>query len=175
MHSVAVMNLLRQRALPDTDMSSPGQVLGTLNAMFQMEQHADMYFTMWYGVYDTISRRLEFASAGHHPAYLVPADRSETIAMRTRGSLVGAAPGKIYGSDSVIVPPGASIYLFSDGVFEIVTNDGVQWALADFLPLILQSPIGGVSESERLFRAVKSMTPSGDFDDDFSLVVMTFD
>ena len=175
MHSVAVMNLLRQRALPDTDMSRPGQVLGALNAMFQMERHADMYFTMWYGVYDTLSRRLEFASAGHHPAYLVPADRSQAISMRTANGLVGAVPGKQYGSDSVIAPPGASIYLFSDGVFEIVTNDGVQWSLADFLPLILQPPLAGVSESERLFRAVKGRTPSGEFDDDFSLVVLTFD
>jgi sigma-B regulation protein RsbU (phosphoserine phosphatase) len=175
MHSVAVMNLLRQRALPSTNMSNPAQVLAALNAMFQMETHADMYFTMWYGVYDRVSRRLDFASAGHHPGYLTPADRGEAIAMRTRNGLIGADPETTYKADSVIVPPGASIYLFSDGVFEIVTNDGVQWALADFLPLILQPPIDGVSESERLFRAVKSMTPSGDFDDDFSLVVMTFD
>jgi sigma-B regulation protein RsbU (phosphoserine phosphatase) len=95
--------------------------------------------------------------------------------MRTANGLVGAVPGKQYGSDSVIAPPGASIYLFSDGVFEIVTNDGVQWSLADFLPLILQPPLAGVSESERLFRAVKGRTPSGEFDDDFSLVVLTFD
>ncbi len=175
MHSVAVMNLLRQKALPDTDMSRPGQVLVTLNAMFQMDRHADMYFTMWYGVYDTVTRRLEFASGGHHPAYLVPGDRSAAIAMRTRNSLVGAVPGKIYTSDSLVVPSGASIYLFSDGVFEIVTKDGVQWSLADFLPLIQQPPVEGVSESERLFRSVKGMVPSGEFDDDFSLVVLTFD
>jgi hypothetical protein len=175
MHSVAVMNLLRQQALPGTDMLAPGEVLSTLNAMFQMEHHANMYFTMWYGVFDTVSRRLEFASAGHHPAYLVPADRSEAIPMQTRSSLVGAIPGKTYASDSLIVPPGASVYLFSDGVFEIVTNDGVQWALADFLPLILQPPVEGASESERLFRSVKDMTPSGEFDDDFSLVVLAFD
>lgn len=174
MHSVAVMNLLRQRALPQTDMSRPGQVLRTLNAMFQMERHADMYFTMWYGVFDTLTRRLEFASAGHHPAYLVPADKSEAVALQKRGSLVGAMPGKSYDSDSVVLPPGASIYLFSDGVFEIVTNDGLQWGLADFVPLTLHPALPGLSESERLFRAVRDMTPSGEFDDDFSLVVASF-
>ncbi len=175
MHSVAVMNLLRQRALPSTDMADPGQVLATLNAMFQMDRHAEMYFTMWYGVYDTDSRRLRFASAGHHAGYLLLADRSQAIALRTRNGLIGALPGKTYVSDTVTVPPGSSLYLFSDGVFEIVTNDGLQWGLLDFLPLIPKAPVPGLTESERLYREVRSVARPGGLDDDFSLVVMTFD
>ena len=175
LHSVAVMNLLRQRALPNTDMRDPGQVLQTLNNMFQMESHAEMYFTMWYGVYDAVSRRLDFGSAGHHPGYLVPADRSEAIPLRTKNGLVGAVPGKAYTSDSVIVPAGASIYLFSDGVFEIITKTGAQWGLADFVPLLTAPLAEGLTESERLFRAVRETSRPGELDDDFSLVVMTFD
>jgi len=45
-------------------------VLGRLNAMFQMENHNGMFFTIWYGVYDRATE-LVYASAGHHPAYLV--------------------------------------------------------------------------------------------------------
>lgn len=175
MHSVAVMNLLRQRALPDTDMSRPAQVLATLNRMFPMERHADMYFTMWYGVYDTLTRRLDFASAGHHPAYLVPMGRGEAIAMQTRNGLVGAAPETRYKADAITVPPGASIYLFSDGVFEIVTIDGIEWRLRDFLPLLLEAPVEGFSEPERLFQDVRRMARPGGLNDDFSLVVLTFE
>jgi serine phosphatase RsbU (regulator of sigma subunit) len=174
MHSVAVMNLLRQRALPHTDMADPSQVLACLNAMFQMDRHAEMYFTMWYGVYDLASRRLDFASAGHHPAYLVPADRSQALPLRTRNGLIGATPGKTYVRDSVVVPSGASIYLFSDGVFEIVTKQGVQWALQGFLPLMQQPLEDGLTEPERLYRAVRGLARPGGLDDDFSLVVVTF-
>lgn len=175
LHSVSVMNILRQRALPNVDMTKPGEVLTALNAMFQMDSHAGMYFTIWYGVYDTVTRRLDFASGGHHPAFVVPADRAEAIPMRTRNPMIGAVPGRVYAADSATVPPGASIYLFSDGVFEIVTIDGVQWGLQDFLPLILEAPVEGVSECQRLFRAVTRASRPGGFDDDFSLVVMTFD
>lgn len=175
LHSVTVMNILRQRALPNVDMTKPGEVLAALNAMFQMETHAGMYFTMWYGVYDTSTRRLDFASGGHHPAFLVPEDRSEAVAMRTRNPMIGAMPGRAYAADQITVPPGASIYLFSDGVFEIVTIDGLQWRLQDFLPLILEPPVEGVSECQRLFRAVTRASRPGGLDDDFSLVVMTFD
>jgi serine phosphatase RsbU (regulator of sigma subunit) len=174
MHSVAVMNLLRQRALPATDLSKPGEVLTTLNAMFQMEDHAGMYFTMWYGVFDANSRRLDYASAGHHPAYLRVGDRDEVVPLRTRNGLIGAVPGKSYIADTVVVPPGGSIYLFSDGVFEIVTVDGVQWRLENFLPLISKPPIPGLTECQRLFREVADIARPGGLDDDFSLVVLTF-
>ena len=175
MHSVAVMNVLRQKALPNTDMTDPGQVLTTLNAMFQMENHADMYFTIWYGVYDSETRKLDFSSAGHHPAYMMSHDRGEPAALGARNPMIGAFPNKNYAADSVIVPPGASVYLFSDGVFEIVTIDEVQWELDDFLALLPQPPAEGVSECERLYKAVTTAARPGGLDDDFSLVVMTFD
>ncbi len=51
MHSVTVMNVLRQRALPGVDFGNPAAVLTSLNARFQMDSHNGLYFTMWYGVY----------------------------------------------------------------------------------------------------------------------------
>ena len=80
MHSVSVLNVLRQRAIPQTDFKDPVQVITNLNAMFQMDRHDDQYFTMWYGVYDALDRTLTYASAGHHPAYLVAPDRAERAA-----------------------------------------------------------------------------------------------
>jgi serine phosphatase RsbU (regulator of sigma subunit) len=176
MHSVAVMNLLRQRAfLPGTDLSQPAQVLTALNAMFPMDINAGMYFTMWYGVYDKITRRLDFASAGHHPAYLVAADRSAAVPLKTRNVMIGTMPDTTYRSDSTEIPPGASLYLFSDGVFEIVTIDGVEWSLGDFIPALTKPPVEGLSEAKRLLAEVNRVARPGGLDDDFSLVVLTFD
>ena len=54
--------------------------------------------------------------------------------------MIGAMPDLSYKQEGVQLPEGASIFLFSDGVFEIVTNDGQQWTLQDFLPLLLKPP-----------------------------------
>ncbi len=176
MHSVTVMNLLRQRTfLPNTDLTQPAQVLTALNSMFPMDINAGMYFTMWYGVYDRVTRRLDFASAGHHPAYLVPMDRSGAVPLKTRNVMIGTMPEITYRADSTQVPPGASLYLFSDGVFEIVTIDGVQWRLGDFLPALVKPPVEGLSEAKRLLAEVNRVSRPGGLDDDFSLVVLTFD
>jgi serine phosphatase RsbU (regulator of sigma subunit) len=175
MHSVAVMNLLRQRAVPGANMAKPEEVLLALNAMFPMEEHAGMYFTMWYGVYDGTSRKLRFASAGHHPAFLIPPERREAIALRTRSGLVGADPGTVYRTDTIPVPPGGSIYLFSDGVFEIVTKDGIEWGLSDFVPRLLEPRSPDAGECQRLYKQVRSLAHAGSLEDDFSLLVVNFD
>jgi hypothetical protein len=174
MHSAAVMNQLRQRSLPATDMTSPAQVLSTLNKLFQMEEHAGLYFTIWYGVFDTRTRRLDYASGGHHPAYLLPADRSQAMPMATRNVVIGALPGMGYKQASADVPPGASLYIFSDGVFEIIDGNGAQWTIDNFLNLMLQPPPDGIGESQRLYQAVRREHPAP-LDDDFSLLVLTFD
>ena len=175
MHGVAVMNLLRQKALPGADLTKPDQVLAALNAAFPMEAHAGMYFTMWCGVYDKATRQLDFASAGHHPGFLVPATRGEALALRTRNGPIGTDPPAGFRADKVTVPEGANLYLFSDGVFEIVTKDGVEWGLSDFLPLLPGPPMPGMGECQRLYRGVRGLAQSGSLDDDFTLLVLTFD
>src|SRR3974377_863444 len=67
------------------------------------------------------------ASPGLHPAYLVPRERNEGVPLQTRNLVIGASPDTAFKSDTVQVPPGATFYLFSDGVFEITTADGHQW------------------------------------------------
>lgn len=56
--SVSVINVLRSHALPDTDFRDPQQVLLALNNTFPGEQHNDMFFTIWYGVYNYVSELL---------------------------------------------------------------------------------------------------------------------
>lgn len=175
MHSVAIMNLLRQRGLLKTDIADPVQVLTTLNRTFPMEEHAGMYFSLWYGIYDVATRQLTYATAGHHPGFLVPSDREKAIALRTRCGLIGVDPETKYFSATMEVPHGASLYLFSDGVFEFVTKDGVEWGLSDLIPYLILPPVSGTPESRRLYHDVRSLAQPGGLDDDFSLLVLHFE
>ncbi len=174
MHSVSVMNVMRQRALPGCDFHDPADVLRSLNAMFQMELHDGMYFTVWYGVYDARTRTLRYASAGHHASYLVAVDRSSFSALRTRNLVIGAMPQAQFTASAVGVPPDSTLYVFSDGVFEVRDAQGAQLGLDDFLPLLRQpaAPEGG--EAARLLAAVRARARPGGFEDDFTLLAVTF-
>jgi serine phosphatase RsbU (regulator of sigma subunit) len=174
MLSVSILNVLRQLALPGTDFGRPGEVLSRLNAMFQMEHHNGMFFTIWYGVYNRLDRMMVYSSGGHHPAYLVPADRKQLGPLATRGPLIGATDDARFPEAHVRIPAGSSLHIFSDGVFEIADRQGRQLGLNDFLPLLSQPAVEGRSEPQRLYQTVRNTARPGPLDDDFSYLVIKF-
>lgn len=175
MHSVSLLNVLRQRALPGVDFGNPSQVLRALNGRFPMDEHDGMFFTAWYGVYSVGSRRLAYACAGHHAGRLY-ADGAAPAALRTPGPMIGALPEARYAAAHADVPRGARLYLFSDGAFETTAPDGRDHALDEFLPLLdagACAPLRG--EAERVYREVRARARPGPLADDFSLLVADFD
>jgi serine phosphatase RsbU (regulator of sigma subunit) len=174
MHSVTVLNVLRQRALPDVDFKDPAAVLSSLNARFPMDSHDGLYFTMWYGVYHTADRTLAYGSAGHGPAFLVPRDRHETHPLGTPAVMIGVLPDQTYEVQQTTVPPGSILYLFSDGAYEIVTKEGERWDLANFLPLLTEPAVPDEPDADRVYQAVRQAAAPGPLEDDFSLIALTF-
>jgi serine phosphatase RsbU (regulator of sigma subunit) len=174
MLAVAVMNVLRQRALPDTDFGRPAEVARGLNAMFGMEQHSFMFFTLWYGVIDTRRRVMDYCSAGHHPAVMLSRDRRHMASLHTPNLPVGVDADARFAEASAPIGEGQTLYLFSDGVFEVVTAAGGRWELDDFLRLIPGPRVSGMTEPERLRQLVRRAARKGPFDDDFSLLTVAF-
>jgi serine phosphatase RsbU (regulator of sigma subunit) len=174
MHSVSVLNVLRQRGLLQVDPTDPSSVLASLNSRFQMDVHNGLFFTMWYGVYRPRDRSLVCGAAGHHAAYLVPSDRSAAQPLGTSNLMIGAMPDVDYEVERTTLPAGSVVYLFSDGAFEIETKDDERWTMADFLPLLLKPSTAGASEAERVYRLVRQAARPGPLDDDFSLMVLSF-
>ena len=130
-----------------------------------------MFFTIWYGVLDQRSGNLDFASAGHHPAYVLRG--GALVPLHTPNLVIGAMPEVPFTAGEARLAAGEKLYLFSDGVFEIVTRDGLDWGLPEFLELLGRPHDANVSEPEHLFKVVRGLARDGPLDDDFSIVVAT--
>jgi len=115
--SVAVGNMLRNRALPGVDFTRPAEVLSALNAAFPLERTDGKFLTAWYGVFDAADRSLTFAAAGHHPALLVP-PTGPIDRLGQAGPLLGFFADATFDTSRIVVAPGSLLYLFSDGGFE---------------------------------------------------------
>ncbi len=172
MHSVSVLNTLRRGSLAGVDMAEPGAVVAALNALFPMEAHGELFFTLWYGVYDQASRVLAFASAGHHAGFLRSPDGTRIAPLWTRNMPIGVA-NKPAQAARVRVAPGCRLYLFSDGAFEFTPREGGRHAIEHYLPLLTAPELPGVSEPERLWRAQRERAQPGPLEDDVSIVVVT--
>jgi sigma-B regulation protein RsbU (phosphoserine phosphatase) len=176
--SVTVANLLATQSLPGVDFGRPDAVLAALNNTFQMEKYNDLYFTMWYGVYDRAARTLTFASGGHPPALLLtatPDGPSHVEELRTRGLFVGGMPDTAYESATVPVPVPSRLLLFSDGVYELKKkDDGQMWTFEEFEEFMAQSAPGGAEAIDRLIARAGELQGSPSFVDDFSMVAFDF-
>jgi serine phosphatase RsbU (regulator of sigma subunit) len=174
MHAVSVLNILGRGALPVTDFHNPANVLETLNVMFEIKYHGGMSVSIWYGVFDSETRRLRYGTAGHHPAFLVGPKRDRAIGLETDAPEVGVKKGFKFKSAAVAVPPGSRLYVFSDGVFEFPTKDGGVGSIDDFTSMVLLPPEAGKTESRRLFGEVRKHSLSETLEDDFALMTVTF-
>src|SRR3954470_2142315 len=89
--SVSVINTIRNQTLPGTDFSLPSQVLNGLNRAFPMEKQDGKYFTIWYGVLNSKTRELCYASGGHPPAIVImPDGRAQHL--NSPSLMIGAFP-----------------------------------------------------------------------------------
>ena len=172
LHSVSVVNVLRQRLLPEVDFRDPSAVVRGLNRMFPMEQYNALFFTIWYGVYNIPQRMLTFATGGHHPAWLLPPPPLHPVALATRNPSIGIAPDRDVAAARVGVPPASSLYLFSDGVFEIVDQHNRQWGMDQVLTLLPHA--SGPGGPRRLYEEVRAAARPGPFEDDVSILLLRF-
>lgn len=175
--SVSVINMLRSGALPNTDFYKPAQVLFALNNTFPSEQHNDMFFTIWYGVYCISSHQLIYASGGHPPALLfsdLSLGNSQIKMLRTPNAIIGGAPDTIYQSKIQEVSVPARLFVFSDGVFEITKSDGSIWGFNEFSKFMKKSLNADQSSLDSLLSYAQQLSRKVTFDDDFSVIEIFF-
>lgn len=168
--SVAVLHLLQSGSLRDVDNRDPGQVLVALNNTYQMKTNDDLYFTLWYGVYQPASRRLDFGCAGHPPAVLVEPGVPPVQLLKAKGLPIGLMPDVLYACESVTVPRGRHLYLLSDGAFEVERVDGTMMSFEEFLSMIAGPARSDSTDLDRLYRKLVATRGSEPLEDDFSIV-----
>ena len=172
--SISVMNVLRSQSLPGVDLREPAAVLGALNDRFPMENQNNMYFTMWYGVYNKDTAQLAYASGGHPPAVLVP-DQAVPIAatLRTPGMVIGSQAGLKFSTGRCHVTPGSRLFIFSDGAYEVSRPDGSMLALDEFVAHLSEVAKHETSLDQTVAFA-RGLQGKQQFDDDFSIVRIDF-
>jgi sigma-B regulation protein RsbU (phosphoserine phosphatase) len=174
--STSVLNVLRSQSLPNVSFYRPEKVLKALNETFQMGEQNQKYFTIWYGVLNCANRQLMYASAGHPPAVVVSPDSDQsftTSRLRTPGLPIGMMPDTNYKWQRCELPPNSTLYLFSDGLYEVMQDNQQYIGLDDFIDLL------AVGKREKnvdyILDTVIHRQVGEEAADDMSLVMVTLD
>jgi sigma-B regulation protein RsbU (phosphoserine phosphatase) len=174
--SVSVLNVLRSQSLPNTNFCQPREVLKALNHAFQMKNHGDKYFTIWYGVYNSRNRQLVYANAGHPPAILLQKS-ANTIQARQLNSLdlpIGFLPDISFDDVTLDIESNSILYIFSDGAYEIQQPNGKIWGLNVFLDLLINCTKEDRCHLPEVLVQIIELNTHATFDDDLSLLKINF-
>jgi sigma-B regulation protein RsbU (phosphoserine phosphatase) len=175
--SVSVMNALRSQSLPDTDFKDPEHVLSSLNVAFPGEKNNDMFFTIWYGVYKKSARELTYASGGHPPVLLFEKSKTDianVVPLRTANNVIGAMPDVTYKKSKHQLGEQNTLYIFSDGVYEVEKSDGSMWHFDEFTEFMNKLRAGTQSRLDRLYQHAEKINHQENFEDDFTILEVAF-
>jgi PAS domain S-box-containing protein len=176
--AVSVHNLMRSGSIAHEVLLSPEAVLTELNRLFAMDQQNDHYFTMWYGIYESSTRTLRYASAGAPPAFALNPTGGGTISvtdLSTPAAPIGMFDDAEFSSLTYSVPPGCRILIYSDGANEIALEDGKQLSvegLKELTTRLAGSPHWSLDE---LVSELRGLGSSSVLEDDCSLIQVAFD
>lgn len=177
--SISVLNLLRSQSMDGVNFYQPNHVLRALNEAFQMDDQNDKYFTIWYGVYNQAKRQLIYSSAGHPPALLLNNSTDATAVvqrLKTISLPIGMMPDTKFVNQRCDIGAANTLYVFSDGIYEIMQPDGDIWGLDSFVEMLaVNRPSISDQGLDYVLNYIKTLSPNESLDDDLSLLMVNFD
>lgn len=113
------LTLIRQSARMGC---SPAGILSNVNATLSEENPTMMFITAFVCIYDSDTRTLTYANAGHNPSYFIHG-KPEVLG-GSDGTPLGLFPDEQYTDCCVTMEEGDSVFLYTDGVNEAVNESG---------------------------------------------------
>ena len=175
--SISAMNVLRSQSLPNVDLRKPEEVLSALNDNFQMEKQNNLYFTIWYGIFNKVRREITYSTGGHPPAILITGKSAELSVprhLKTDGFIIGGMPDVPFECNICSVEEFGKFYLFSDGAYELFNEDEVMLDFDMFVKQLAKPSQEGISDIDRIVEYVTGYQNSDIFEDDFSIMEINF-
>jgi serine phosphatase RsbU (regulator of sigma subunit) len=173
LHSISVLNMLKSYVQRHVLLNNPEEVITSLNESFLMEDHSDLFFSMWYGVYHRDSGELKYVCAGH-PFPLIINHQSHISVTAKANVPIGWFSGYQYSSESIKIEPGTRIYLFSDGAYELLKDNNEIMNLKEFYDFLLKENDDKNQELSGLIKKLQQIQEREEFLDDLSLVRIDF-
>jgi sigma-B regulation protein RsbU (phosphoserine phosphatase) len=177
--SAALIMASLQAALRIQAMSNgrgPGntaEIVTRLNQHLYRSTAPDRFATLFYGVYDAQTHRLEYTNAGHPAPLCISGQQVQRLS--AGGTVLGLFDDRQFESQIVDIAPGSLLIAYSDGLTEAENPDAEEFEEQRVLDVALRmdhAPARAVLKN--LLEAVNRWTGSAEQSDDITVVVARF-
>lgn len=118
---------------------NPGECLRRLNTILASEGDTSMFVTIFYGVLNTRTGELQYSSAAHPAPCLHHADGNVELLEQVGGTLIGMMPNLEYDVKRIALRRGDTLFLYTDGVTEVMNESQDLFAENRLLECLKQS------------------------------------
>jgi len=158
---------LRNAAQSERDVA---RTLTRVNEHLCRDNDANMFATLFYGVLDLRSGVLEYGNCGHNAPYVLSAGKRK--ALPNTGIPVGLIAGRAAKSALMVLNPGDSLVLFTDGVTEAM-NCQQEFGTARLEALLDEAgPVPAAELLARIYADVDAFAAGEDQADDITCLTL---
>jgi sigma-B regulation protein RsbU (phosphoserine phosphatase) len=152
---------------------SAGEVLGLVNRHITRLQKSSQFVTVLYGLLDLNTGDFSYARAGHEPPLILSPDGSVQRIPHTPGMAVGLWESIVLDEQTVNVPPGSTLLLFTDGMTDCRDPNGVAFGLDRIRQTFCEyTQLSAQETCDALLDTLKRYQNGAKQDDDVTLVAV---
>ncbi len=150
-------------------------VLSEVNNILVEESPSNMFVTLFYGVLDTRSGAFEYSNAGHNSPFIISNEGNNTRIQDVGGLILGAMKETEYQSNVLMLKPGESVFLYTDGVTEAFNSKEEEFGekrLSEFLSG--RNSLTSTELVDQLFEEIKIFSNGVEQSDDITCLALKY-
>jgi serine phosphatase RsbU (regulator of sigma subunit) len=160
---------IRAAAFSRTD---PVETLERVNQLLLSDSRADLFVTVWYGVWDPHTGEMVYANTGHNPPLVVHPDgiASELMA---KGIALGVVEKLSLERKRVVLDAGDVLVAYTDGITDALRADGAEFGLVGLQTTVTMSRRRPAKEIvDKVTGAIDTFVDTSDQYDDITLIIL---
>jgi serine phosphatase RsbU (regulator of sigma subunit)/anti-sigma regulatory factor (Ser/Thr protein kinase) len=173
---VKTLTLLRGEALQRPDGALPGidGIVERVNDALFLGTEGRLFVTLFCAIYERSTGRLSYVNAGHEPPLVLEPEGRVGRLAEPRNLVCGARHGRRYHAGERVLPPGATLLLFTDGVSEARSPSGERFGEQRLGEVVLPAAAeGALAVVQALFTAIAGFGGDAGSDDDLTALALT--
>lgn len=153
----------------------PHQIMDSMNRELCKNNEDAMFVTLFLGMLDTRTGKLDYCNAGHNLPYLLTGNGQLHTVEGTHGTPLGILDDMVYEQGSLQLNPEDRLVLYTDGISEAMNRDGVFYGEArirESLAALSRKAPGLVAEC--LIKDLETFVQGAQQSDDITLLVLSY-
>ena len=154
---------------------SPAQILMDVNNTVCANNQEEMFVTIWLGILELSSGKLVAANAGHEYPVIRRGEGQFELIRDRHGFVIGGMEGMTYKEYEILMEPGASLFLYTDGVVEAEDADRQMFGTNRMLEALNRQPDASPEEVlKNVKEAVEAFVRDEEQFDDLTMMCLLY-